>query len=417
MSRYGVLDVRWHDGRLIGQIAAKRSETMFEYAPEWLENGYDLSPISLPFKPGLQKKSDNWLFNLPGIIADSLPDSWGSAVLGCAFRLHKAGDTYPLRYLSWLGKRCMGALTYSPCISDDMKHFWDGVHVSKLANEARKITFGDSRLALRHILAAGCAAGGARAKAVVCRHPDGSLSYAGSEIPQEATSCIVKFDPSEDGSECATEHAYAQLAAAAGIKDGPRTLLIDDVQSSKRRHLLIERFDISNGRRVHVHTLAGMLERHPVNLDYADIAKTMIRIPMTERDREEGMRKIVRRALFNVLSANDDDHGKNHAFIFDEATKAWRLSPAYDLTFSPQGYVGFRGMSVLQNGRIPDKDCIARFANGVGIKSAEYLQICAEVRAGIERWRRIAVDSGLPADHAARVERIIEYRFRSVFAA
>jgi serine/threonine-protein kinase HipA len=45
-----------------------------------------------------------------------------------------------------------------------------------------------------------------------------------------------------------------------------------------------------------------------------------------------------RLAVFNVIAHNRDDHGKNVTYLMN-AKGEWRLSPAYDLTFS-SGRVG-----------------------------------------------------------------------------
>jgi serine/threonine-protein kinase HipA len=37
--------------------------------------------------------------------------------------------------------------------------------------------------------------------------------------------------------------------------------------------------------------------------------------------------------VFNVLAHNRDDHSKNFSYLMDKDGQ-WKLSPAYDLTFS-----------------------------------------------------------------------------------
>ena len=41
---------------------------------------------------------------------------------------------------------------------------------------------------------------------------------------------------------------------------------------------------------------------------------------------------------FNVLAHNQDDHRKNFSYLYIEEEKRWKLSPAYDITYSSTYY-------------------------------------------------------------------------------
>jgi serine/threonine-protein kinase HipA len=81
-----------------------------------------------------------------------------------------------------------------------------------------------------------------------------------------------------------------------------------------------------------------------------------------------------RRACFNVFAHNRDDHAKNFTFIYDEVNNGWRLSPAYDLTYS-NTYFGEHTTSVDGNGRNPsDKELL-----NVGIKAGMNEKKCINI--------------------------------------
>jgi serine/threonine-protein kinase HipA len=143
----------------------------------------------------------------------------------------------------------------------------------------------------------------------------------------------LKFDASETGENARFEYGYALMARAAGIRMTECHLLAES-PDEPRRHLLVRRFDVPAGadprRRLHFHSASGLLHREPDTLDYRDLFRTAIRLNL---DRGE-LGELARRMIFNVLTSNHDDHGKNHAFLLDEATGRWVLTPAYDLTYS-----------------------------------------------------------------------------------
>jgi hypothetical protein len=91
---------------------------------------------------------------------------------------------------------------------------------------------------------------------------------------------------------------------------------------------MVRRFDRDEaGHRRHLHSYAG-LTHTPLRdgLDYGglmDLARNLTKS-------QASVGELYRRAVFNVLAANDDDHGRNHAFLMDESGE-WRLSPAFDI--------------------------------------------------------------------------------------
>ncbi|MFR2512374.1 MAG: HipA domain-containing protein [Lachnospira eligens] len=102
---------------------------------------------------------------------------------------------------------------------------------------------------------------------------------------------------------------------------------------------------------MHMLTAAALLEldfRQP-NMDYHQLMKLT---KILTRDNKHDIENMYRRMCFNVFAHNRDDHSKNFTFIYDENNDGWRLSPAYDLTYSTT-YYGEHTTTVDGNGRNP----------------------------------------------------------------
>jgi serine/threonine-protein kinase HipA len=408
----GLLNVHWWDGRLVARLSAP-GPIYFQYDREWLESGYDLSPVSLPFIAAPQRKRDAFFKSLPGVIDDCLPDTWGEAVMRSVFEQRKLGRLTPLRALAWIGSRGMGALSFRPEFPDGKKpDSWERVHAKVLAREAREVVRGAPAHLFPRIAASGGSVGGACPKALVALDPDGSLVYGGSTAAlPDATFHILKFDQSTDGDTARCEHAYSLMARAAGIEVNATRLIPANDEPPQRSHLLIERFDVlPKGQRRHIHTLCGLLEKPARQIDYADFLRTALRIVVDPDSREAAVRAILRRLFFNVLALNDDDHGKNHAFMLIDEDRDWRLTPAYDLTFSPEDGLRARGLTVQGNDGIPERTQLAELALDVGVRAKEFDRLFSEVTSQVERWREFAEQAGVGEPLTQRIRNGIASR-------
>ena len=413
----GLLEVRWWDGRVVARLTAP-GPVYFEYDPEWLQSGYDLSPIVLPFIGGAQRKRDPFFKSLPGVLDDCLPDTWGEAVMRRVFEQRQLGRVTPLKALAWIGSNGMGALSFRPEFPAGKKPAsWESVHLQILAREAREVVRGAPADLFPRIAASGGSVGGACPKALVALGRDGQLAYGGAtaKLP-DATFHILKFDQSSDGNTARCEHAYALMARAAGIEVSTTRLIgADDSEMPQRSHLLIERFDVlAEGRRRHIHTLCGLLEKPARQLDYADFLRAALRLLMHPAERESAVRTILRRMIFNVLAVNDDDHGKNHAFMLIEEERDWRLTPAYDLTFSPNTGFRDRGLTVQGRGDVPEAKQMMELAQDVGVGEKEFKGIFDEVAEQLGRWPQFAEQAQVTASGMQAIQKSIAARRRAV---
>ena len=326
-----MLNVAYH-GQQVGQLAEGNGRIFFEYDPQWLAQGHELSPLHLPRKSGVQYHHAKSFDGLHGLFHDSLPDSWGAKLMEMRFAEKgiKPNKVTPLMRLAYVGQRGMGALTYEPAWPEPgASPRLQPTKLLVLERETRAVVAGSADKVLAHLVEAGGTAGGAYPKVVIAvndRAP-GEVFYGAGDYPAGYTPWLVKFDLSAKNTTGPMEQAYAAMARAAGITM-PETRLFDvsDQKGKVRQHFGARRFDRHGAERIHVHSFAGLAHKDPDKCDYRDlllVAKALTR-DMTQV--AEG----VRRMVFNVAASNRDDHGKNHAFVYRQ--EEWTFSPAFDLT-------------------------------------------------------------------------------------
>ena len=123
-------------------------------------------------------------------------------------------------------------------------------------------------------------------------------------------------------------------------------------------------------------TAAALLELdfEQPSLDYHSLMKLT---KILTRDNTEDIENI------NVFAHNRDDHSKNFTYLYDEEKDSWRLSPAYDLTYSST-YYGEHTTTVDGNGRNPGRKEILT----VGITAGMKKEVCVDIMDQIEKCVR-----------------------------
>ena len=380
-------------GQPVGTIAETPvGEIFFEYAAQWLQTGYSLSPFYLPLQPGLQPKrpeTTRVFDGLFGVFDDSLPDGWGKLLMDRFFRSKEIAleKVTPLDRLSYVGNIGMGALTYHPIIEFPDSRQW--LNLTEIAAQAERIISGSPEEALPALRAAGGSSSGSRPKAFVAYNP--VTDQVSSDLIQPGEGFehwLIKFRAKEDPADAGSiEAAYALMAMAAGV-DMPATRLFD---TPIGRFFGIQRFDWKPGtQRIHTHSFGGLIHssfRHP-DRDYHDLLSATFALT---RDFSE-VEQAYRRAAFNVFAHNRDDHVKNFSFVFTQPS-GWRLSPAYDLTLS-SGVNGQHNMTVMGSGN-PNENHLIELAKDQGIRPDKARAILTEVSAAIRRWHEFAEKTGV----------------------
>jgi serine/threonine-protein kinase HipA len=362
MKKLSVIYQGWGERWQLGALASNGRETLFEYHPDALRQGLELSPRHLKLRAGAYGDFPAYLDGLPGMVSDALPDGWGRLLMDKQFRRagRDAGSMHALDRLAFIGNRAMGALVFEP--PEDVGYPPHDVSLLALAREVRHIVAGEESAALEELVILGGSPQGARPKALVNHDPGaGTITTdpAGAGMPW-----LIKFPAQNEHKEvCAIEALYARLAAAAGI-DMPRSRYFDLGKSLSA--FGVERFDRQTGMRVPMHTLSGLLHadfRMPT-VDYTTFLRATRFLTKDERE----VRKAYLRCVFNVILHNRDDHAKNVSFCLAR-DRTWKLSAGYDLTYS-DGPGGEHQMDICGEGRAPGKAHLNRLAKDAGIDGA-----------------------------------------------
>lgn len=358
MKRLSVHYCAWGEDWPLGVLADDGQTLLFEYTPEALARGLELSPLHLKLRAQAYGDFPGHLHRLPGLIADSLPDGWGLLLMDRLFRQHGLRHPGPLDRLTFIGNRAMGGLRFVPAQDDDAEQpDWS---LLTLAEESARALAGEAGVALRELALAGGSPQGARPKALVQYDPISSQISTRPEAP--GSPWLVKFPAQGEHKEvCAIEQMYAELARDCGL-EVPESHWFD--LTTRLAAFGVARFDREQDLRVPVHSLAGLLQvdfRLPGASDYTALLRATRLLTRDEREVE----KAYGRAVFNVLFHNRDDHPKNFAWRFDRDQR-WRLAPAFDLTFS-EGPMGQHHMDVCGEGTAITRAHLLRLASEGGM--------------------------------------------------
>lgn len=347
---------RWH----LATLADNGSQLLFEYSPEALRQGLELSPRHLALRPQAYGDFPEHQLRLPGLICDCLPDGWGLLLMDRLFRsLGKdPARVSPLERLAFVGAGAMGALTFSP--AEPMESLDLRLNLLAVAKEAENVIADRASQALTALAALGGSPQGARPKVLV--HYDVQNETIYSRPSPGSQPWLVKFQaPHETKHACALEQIYAEYARTCGL-EMPQTRYFD--LDAHRAAFGTARFDVEDGMRVPMHTLSGALHadfRLPGAVDYT----TFLRATRFFTRSVVQVKKAYERAVFNVLFNNRDDHPKNHAFRLNRK-REWELAPCYDLTFS-FGPGGEHYLDVCGEGRAVRREHMLKLASQGGL--------------------------------------------------
>jgi serine/threonine-protein kinase HipA len=415
MAEVDVVEVRaW--GQRVGAVAPLRARPgiyEFQYAPDFSRTGLELSPLQMPLAanrrysfPSLNPETYH---GLPGLLADSLPDKFGNALID-EYLVRKgirAEDITTLQRLLYLGRRAMGALEFEPAEPDrGDEAVAVPLQMGHLVEDARRALRGEFTQVARSIIDVGSSAGGARAKAVVGWNPaTGQIVSGQFDLPEGFEHWILKFDVGLDGSLSYSsgfgriEYAHYQMALAAGVRMSDSRLH----EENGRAHFMTRRFDRDGNRKLLAHTLCGLAHldfNTPSVHGYEQYLRTILQLNLGAPAVEQAWL----RCAFNVAAVNCDDHTKNLAFLMD-GTGRWSLAPAYDVCFSHnpaagkwtrrhQMLVGGKGWDILE-------EDLLELARRFDVRHARAL--LDSVIDAVARWPQFAQQAGVTAEKIEHV--------------
>jgi serine/threonine-protein kinase HipA len=405
-----------HD-TLIGAVTwdAKRELGVFEYSPDFLSSGIEAAPLMMPLGSGRFAFPDlprDTFKGMPGLLADSLPDKFGNLLIDqWLARQGRTPQSFdPVERLCYLGKRAMGAMEFQPTLLSESPA--ETLHLDALVQLANDALASRENLhanldhrpeAMATILRIGTSAGGSRAKAVVSWNPETNEILSGQISPPPGFEAwLLKFDgvSGNRDKELADplgfgriEYAYHLMARAAGITMSDCRLL----EENGRAHFMTRRFDRTpDGGKLHLQSLCGIAHfdfNQAGAYSYEQAFQVARRLGLPQPDVTE----LFRRAVFNILSRNQDDHTKNIAFLMDRRG-AWRLAPAYDLiyAYNPSGAWTSRHQMTLNGKRdaFETKDILAA-ATHANLRPPKAKDVIREVHAAVADWEKYAAAAGV----------------------
>lgn len=422
-------EVRLWD-RTIGAVSLDEGATVaaFQYTPEFAASGIEVSPVIMPLGnrvytfPPLPLGT---FHGLPGLLADSLPDKFGNALIDAwlATQGRMPASFNAVERLCYTGARGMGALEFAPAAGPAAKAA-QKIDIDALVRLASDVlsrrndlagSFADAgrAAALQDILRVGTSAGGARAKAVIAWNRDTNEVRSGQIAAGDGFDYwLLKFDGVSGNKDKeledpkgygAIEYAYYLMAQAAGVTMSECRLL----EENGRRHFMKRRFDrLPGGGKLHAQSLCALAHfdfNNPGAYAYEQALLVMrqLNLPMAAVEQQ------FRRMAFNVIGRNQDDHVKNIAFLMDRQGK-WSLSPAFDMTYSynPSGdWTAQHQMSI--NGK-RDGFSVEDFracAKSALMKRGRAETIVDEVRAAVARWPEYAGKARVTDDWREQIQR------------
>ena len=374
----------------VGRLAVREHKIYFEYDSAFIKSGIEISPLRLSLRPGVQGFDHDLFEGLPGVFNDSLPDGWGRLLFDRFIRTQGIlpSDITPLDRLAHVGSHALGALVFEPDHSADDTQ--DDINLDNLASQAQEVLDGTSDDVLAELIALNGSSAGARPKALIgVNEKRDHIIHGLHDLPAGYAPRMVKFPNSQDGLDAgAIEFVYALMAKEAGITM-PDVHLFQAERGAG--YFAIKRFDRDGDKRYHMHTACGLLHsdfRTP-SLDYEDLIALT---GMLTRDVRE-VEKLYQLAVFNVLAHNRDDHSKNFSYLMD-SQGGWKLSPAYDLTFS-SGPRGEQSMMVMGEGKNPDTSHLLKLADEAKIKKDRALEIIESTKSSLSKWPELAKQYGV----------------------
>lgn len=377
----------------------------------------EVDPVSLSLREQAEVLGKRLLpangLTLFGGIRDAAPDSWGRRVIEAKLKV-PANSLPESQYLLHAGSDRVGALDIRETINDSPTQGTNASHALEyLMDAAERIEDGLPIPAhLEAIFMDGTALGGARPKASV-RDEQGML-------------WLAKFSSRKDSFDIpAIECAALRLAAEAGLNVPP----VEVRQLGDRKVMLIKRFDrywaepgIAPGANVDLlrtqpdtglieHrlgfvsglTLAACDETESRTKAYSDLAQA-IRSHCHPSVIRADNAELFKRMVYNVLVSNDDDHLRNHGFVWEPRLPGWRLSPLYDvLPRASHASERFLHLGVGPQGRLATLDNALESHEMFTISRASACEMIADVWRVVREWRVYFESFGIPE---AEVEKI-----------
>lgn len=399
----------------------------FEYNGDFLKSGIEISPIMMPLSNIVYEfplLSGEPFFGMPGLVVDSLPDTFGNKVIEqwLASRGKSIKDFTAIDRLCYMGKRGMGALEYVPA-SSEISDINENINVSEMVkfasdvlNQRESVTLNaQGALTYSQLVQVGSSAGGARAKALIAWNEKTNEIKSGQLVlDKDYDFWLMKFDNvSKNGDHgledvpeyTLIEYAYYKMALDAGIRMNECRIY----SNAGENHFMTKRFDRVNGKKIHMQSLGAMAHisyQEPRLCSYEMAAGYMreMKLPMID------IEQFFSRMVFNCVAVNQDDHVKNISFLMDRSGK-WRLSPAYDITYSydlTNKWLSAHQMTI--NGKKSDISLTDLLVVGekMGLKRKKCMDIISKISLVVSNFESYAEEANIREKTYSEIKKILE---------
>ncbi|MBQ0089209.1 MAG: type II toxin-antitoxin system HipA family toxin [Prevotellaceae bacterium] len=386
----------------------------FEYDEKFSNSSIEISPIMMPLSnvvyefPAL---SGEPFFGMPGLVVDSLPDTFGNKVIEqwLASQGKSITDFTAIDRLCYMGKRGMGALEYVPA-SSEISDINESINVSEMVkfasdvlNKRDAITLkAEEALTYSQFVQVGSSAGGARAKALIAWNEKTNEIKSGQlSLNKDFDYWLMKFDKvSKNGDHgledvpeyTLIEYAYYKMALDAGVQMNECRIY----SNAGENHFITKRFDRVEGKKIHMQSLGALAHisyKEPRLCSYEMAAAYMreMKLPMVD------IEQFYSRMVFNCIAVNQDDHVKNISFLMDRNGR-WRLSPAYDITYSydiTNKWLSAHQMTV--NGKKSDikLNDLLEAGEKMGLKKKKCMDIISKISLVVADFEKYAREAGI----------------------
>lgn len=388
----------------VGRLAIRNNIIYFQYDDNFLEHNLEISPLKLPLMRGVIELPPNPFEGLAGVFNDSLPDGWGRLLFDRKLRSEGilSSDISPLDRLANVGFHGLGALVYEPDQSSETNQ--DIIDLDVLATQTEDVLEGNSEDMISELLALNGSSAGAKPKALIGLDSERkNISHGANNLSNDYEHWIVKFPNSQDGKDSgAIEYVYALMAKDAGI-DMPEVHLFSSQKGNG--YFAIKRFDRVKNKRLHMHTVSGLTHsnfRLPSH-DYEDLL-TLTSV-LTKDIRE--VEKMFRLTVFNVLAHNRDDHAKNFTYLMNHIGE-WKLSPAYDLTFS-NGPGGEQSTMVMGEGRNITINHLVKLGQEAKLSKVFIEGVIERTKSALSQWDNLSLEFKVDKANIDLIKRNIQY--------
>ena len=360
---------------------------------------------------------------LPGLVYESLPDKYGSAILEVYKKRTGRSVANPIVDLTYIGTRGMGALEYHPSTTPAGLQTSYSIDINEIRELAVEVLSEREELsgslsdkqALEELIAISASPGGMRAKGIIAVDKDRKTFKSGQvEAPEGFEYYLLKFDSEDNTLGDPKGYGLIEMAYSEMVKECKIDMMPCEIyREGGRNHFMTKRFDRLGKDKLHVQSLASLC-----HYDYEQIGAygyeqcfgAMRKLELPHSDREQ----MFRRMSFNIMARNQDDHVKNISFGL-EKNGEWKLNPAYDMVYSynpAKLHTKTHNMSLGGKRDRFTKEDLLLIARAEGINRPEV--ILKEMSDVIKTFPDYAREQGVSDRHIERISNNLRVRVAGI---